>query len=79
MNKEAVHFLVGQKKLKDEYKNPNMLPKINESDMAGMMESIKEYIRACHGVIKAPLAYIMRKTITVETYGDYPMYVLMMK
>ena len=42
MNKETVHFIVGQKKLKDEYKDPNVLPKITKSDMAGMTESIKE-------------------------------------
>ena len=42
--------------------------------MAGMMESIKEYLSACCGVIKAPLAYIIRKIITVQTNGDYPMY-----
>ena len=28
-NKETVHFLVGQKKLKDKYKDPDVLPKIN--------------------------------------------------
>ena len=39
-----------------------------------MMESIKEYLSACCGVIKAPLAYIIRKIITVQTNGDYPMY-----
>ena len=39
-----------------------------------MMESIKEYFRAHHGVVKAPLAYITRKTITVQTMGDYPTY-----
>ena len=42
--------------------------------MAEMMESIKEYLRAQHGVIKAPLAYVIRKTITVQTNGDCPMY-----
>ena len=38
------------------------------------MESIKEYLRLLHGVIKAPLAYFIRKTILVQTNGDYPMY-----
>ena len=41
----TVCLLAGQKKLKHEYKDPDMLPKINTSDMAGMMESIKEYFR----------------------------------
>ena len=38
------------------------------------MEAIKEYLRLCCGVVCAPLAYIIRKTITVQTYGDYPLY-----
>ena len=42
MDGETVHFLADQKKLKDEYKDPDVLSKINKSDMAGMMESIKE-------------------------------------
>ena len=74
VDKETVHFLAGRKKLKDEYKDPNVLPKINISDMAGMMESIKEDLRARCGVIKAPLAYVIRETITIQTKGDYPMY-----
>ena len=51
----TVCLLAGQKKLKDDYKDPDMLPKINNSDMTGTMESIKEYLRSCHGVIRAPL------------------------
>ena len=69
---EGARFLVGQKKLEDEYEDPDMLPKINKSDMAGTMESIKEYLRSLCGVIKAPLAYVIRKTITVQTMGDLP-------
>ena len=42
--------------------------------MAGTMESIEEYLRSHHGVMKAPLAYVVRKTITVQTMGDYSMY-----
>ena len=62
-------LLAGQKKLEDEYKDPDVLLKINKSDMAGMMESIEKYIRSHCGVVRAPLAYIIRKTITVQTYG----------
>ena len=51
-----------------------MLLKINKSAMAGMVESIEEYLRSCHCVIWVPLAYIIRKSITVQTYGEYPMY-----
>ena len=42
--------------------------------MAGMTESIKEYLRSCHGVVRAPLVYVLRKTIAVQVYGDYPKY-----
>ena len=66
--------MTGQKKLKDDYKDPDMLPKINKSDMAGMMEAIKKYIWSHPGVVRTPLAYIIRKIITVQTYGDYPIY-----
>ena len=51
-----------------------MLPKINKSDMAGTMEAIEEYIRSHCGVVKAHLAYIIRKTIIVQSYCDYPKY-----
>ena len=43
--------------------------------MAGTMEAIEEYLRLHHGIVRAPLAYIIRKTITVQTYSDYPTYV----
>ena len=52
-----------------------MLPKINKFDMAGTMKAIKEYLRSHHGNVRAPIAYITRKTITVQNYGDYLMYV----
>ena len=71
VHEDAVHLLAGQKRLKDEYKDTDVLPKVNKVDMAGMMESIKEYFRSCYGVIRVPLTYIITKTITVQTYGDY--------
>ena len=43
--------------------------------MTGTMESIKEHLRSCHGVVRAPLAFIIRKTIIVQINGDYPNYV----
>ena len=52
-----------------------MLPKVNKNNMAGTMKSIEEYLRSHHGVIRASLAYIVRKNITVHIYGDYPKYV----
>ena len=52
---DTVHLLADQKKLKDEYRDPDLLPKINISDMEGMMESIKEYLRLHHGVLRASL------------------------
>ena len=62
----TVCLLAGQKKLEDEYNDPNVLPKINE------LEALKEYLRSCHVVVRAPLAYIIRKNMLVKTYGDYP-------
>ena len=57
VNEETVHFLADQKKLEDEYKDPDVLLKINKSYMAGMMESIEEYFRACCGVITFSIHY----------------------
>ena len=59
-----MHLLAAQKMLKNEYKDPDVLPKVNKADMAGTMEP-----RLHHGVIRAPLAYIIRKTITGQTYA----------
>ena len=42
--------------------------------LAGTMEFTEEHLRACCDVIKAPLAYVLRKTITVQTNGDFPTY-----
>ena len=64
MHEDTVCLLARKKKIKDEYKDPTVLPKINKSDMAGIMEAIEEYLRPCWGVMRAP----------VETYGDYPKY-----
>ena len=74
VHEDTVCLLARQKKLKDEYKDPDVLPKINKSDMAGMMEAIEEYLRSCQDVERVPLGYIIRKTIIVKTYGDYPKY-----
>ena len=38
------------------------------------MEALEEYLRSCHSVIRAPFAYIIRKTMVVQTYDDYPKY-----
>ena len=41
------------------------------SDMTGTMEAIEEYLRSCQGVVRTSLAYVMRKTILVQAYGEY--------
>ena len=46
VDEETVCLLAGQKKLKVEYKDPNMLPKINKSNLAGTMVTIKKYLIA---------------------------------
>ena len=38
------------------------------------MEAIEEYLRSHQCVIRATLTYIMRMTIIVEIYGDFPSY-----
>ena len=74
VNGGTVCLSVGQTKLNNEYKDPDVLSKINKSDLAGTMESIKEYLSSCLGVIQAPLSFAIRKTIIVQTYGNYPTY-----
>ena len=44
--------------------------------MVGTMEAIKEYIRTHSGVTRAPLAYFIRKTIVIDSYGCYPQYAI---
>ena len=56
VNADTSCLMAGQKKLKDEYKDADVLPKINKSDMAGMMEAIDEYLKSCCGVVRAPLS-----------------------
>ena len=69
-----VHLLAGQSRLENDYKDPDMLAMVNKAEMARMMEAIKEYLRSHHGVIRSPLAYIIRKTIIVQTYTDCQRY-----
>ena len=47
MNEDTLYIISGQKKLEDEYRDANVLPKINKSDMARTMEAIKKYLRLC--------------------------------
>ena len=76
MHEETLHLPAGQKKLKDDYRDPYMLPKINESDMAEVMEAMEEYIRLHQGVVRAPQAYVIGKTIQGQTYCEYPKYAI---
>ena len=75
VHEDTVCLLAEQKKLNNEYKDPDVLPKINKSYMTGTMKAIEEYLRSHQDVIRALMAYIIRKTILVQSYGDYPKYV----
>ena len=44
-------------------------------NMTWTKKTIKAYLRSCHDVVRAHLAYIIRKNIVVKTYSDYPKYV----
>ena len=41
VHQNTVCLLAGQKKLEDEYKDPDMLPKINKSDMTEQLRPLK--------------------------------------
>ena len=43
--------------------------------MSGMMEFIEKYLGSSQFVVRVHLAYLIRKTITIQTYDDYPKYV----
>ena len=66
MHENTVHLLASQKRLKDKYKDPDMLFMINKADIAGMMETTEEYLRSYCGVVRVPLAYIIRKMIILR-------------
>ena len=55
-------------------KTPTCCQRSIKPDMAGTIELIKEYLRSYHGVVRATLAYVIWKTITVQTMSEYPMY-----
>ena len=59
-----MHLLAGQKMLEDEYKDHNVLCKVNKANMARRIEAIKEYQTSHCGVMRVPLAYIIRKTMS---------------
>ena len=67
---DTVCLLEGQKRLENEYKDPDVLPKVNKANTAGMMEPIKEYLRSDYGVVRAPPACIIKKAITIQTYDN---------
>ena len=64
----------GEKWLENNFKDPVMLAKVNKAHLTGTMEAIIDYLRSCHFVVRAPLAYVIRETIAVQTYSDYPKY-----
>ena len=74
VSEDTVHLPTGQMRLKDKYKDPDMLPKVNKANMAVIMKAIEEYLTLHHDIIRVPLTYIIRKTMIVQTYGDYPKY-----
>ena len=41
MHEHTVHLLAGQKRPKNKYKDPNVLPKVNKTNMTGTMESFR--------------------------------------
>ena len=76
MHEDTVCKLVGKKKLGDKYNDSDLLPKINKANTVGMMEAIKEYPRSFHSIKRAHFTYIIRKTVTVQAYVIYPLYVM---
>ena len=62
---------MGQKKIEHEYKNPDMLPKVNDAIMVGTIKANEELLRSYFDIKRATLAYIIRKNIVIATYNCY--------
>ena len=58
VHEDTVYLFAGQNQTNDKCKDPNVLPNINKSELAGMMEAIEEYLRSCHDIVRVPLAYV---------------------
>ena len=65
VQKDTGHLLAEQNRLEDNYKDLDMITKVNKADMASMVDVIKEYLRLHHGVMRTHLAQVIRKTIVV--------------
>ena len=67
MQEETVYKLMGQRKLKDKYKDQDVLPEIKY--MVGMIQPTETYLRSCNGIKRASLTNVFRKIIRVQTHG----------
>ena len=59
INEDTIYLIADR----DNYNKLDILPKVNKANMAGKMESIKEYLRSNDGNVRAPLATTVRKII----------------
>ena len=55
VQEQTLWQLTAQKNLKDEYEDPNTLPKIGKANMPGIIKFTEENLRLHCGVMKAPL------------------------
>ena len=58
---KTVQELMDQKKLRVDFNDPCVLHKIRKINMAVMMRNVKEFLRLCCNVKRAPFTCIMRK------------------
>ena len=57
------------RRVKENYKDPDMLPKVIKADMAGTLRPSKNI--SDHAIVSTELLlHVVRKT-TIQTYGDY--------
>ena len=76
MWEDTVCMLSDQKRPTYDYTDIDVLPKVNKAAMTAVMEITEEYHRLYCGVVRAPLSDIIRNNIIVQTYDDYPRYVI---
>ena len=69
---ENVRKLRELRDLEKDYEAPDEMPKIDEKDWTKTLDGLAEYLRACPGETKIPLAYIIRKTREVLPENQDP-------
>ena len=70
VTRAAIDPFTQQQKTEDTYEPPTEPPKINEKNWAKTMEAMDEWLRLIPGECRLPLAYVIRKDISLPEDED---------